>query len=97
VNTLLNKILSRLFGLNECAKASDELAMKTYKVPTVFCIRCREHIYYMKSETGGACVENLVPLANNPLPASMDCPLCKQDIRAWIGDKAVLKTDRGYL
>lgn len=97
MNKLLANILSRLSTLGDRAGASDKVTMKTYKAHKVFCVHCREHIFYLKSKSGGACTSNLVPLGNSPLPTTMNCPLCGQDIRAWVGDEAVLKTDRGYL
>lgn len=90
--SLLHKLLSG----KDRITSSDELIIKKQQAIRVFCIHCREHIFYLKSKTGGVALANLAPLATNKRPTDFDCPSCHKDVRAY-SPAATLKTDRGYL
>lgn len=62
----------------------------------VFCAHCRQHVFYLKKETGGVRVENLAPLENGRKPDNFGCPACSQDIRAY-APEPTLKTEKGYV
>ncbi|MBU0945503.1 MAG: hypothetical protein KJ804_06660 [Proteobacteria bacterium] len=89
--SLLNRLLCRKDNI----APSDKLIIKKQQAIRVFCIHCKEHVFYLKSKTGGVALTNLAPLADNTQPTDFDCPLCQKDVRAY-SPATTLKTDRGY-
>ena len=52
---LLRRILTRRDKIVPC----DELQLRMVQAIMVYCIHCKEHIYYVKDESKGAVLENL--------------------------------------
>lgn len=76
-------------------KSQDILGVTVQSATKIYCVHCRQHIYYLKKEIGGVIAANLAPLTGGQGPVNFDCPNCGQDLRAF-APEPTLKTDKGY-
>ncbi|KJR98795.1 MAG: hypothetical protein VR65_20045 [Desulfobulbaceae bacterium BRH_c16a] len=95
---MFDKIAAILNRSNSAGKIlpSDELDVTVQAATKVYCVHCRQHIYYLKKADGGVAASNLAPLQGGRTPVNFGCPACGQDIRAY-APEPTLKTDKGYL
>lgn len=73
----------------------ERLCVSVQAAAKVFCVHCRRHVYYLKTDDGGVAVANLAPIHGGRKPTTFACPECGQDIRAY-APEATLKLDKGY-
>lgn len=66
-----------------------------HKAPETFCSHCGKVVGYVKDIHQPACLANIAPLTGNKSIGNWRCPECGQDIRAWLPDGAVIKTNKG--
>jgi hypothetical protein len=76
-------------------KSKDVLSISVQAAPKVYCVHCRQHIYFLKNINGGVTVSNLAPLQSGQSPMNFICPVCGQDFRAYAPEPTI-KTDKGY-
>ncbi|MBL4901113.1 MAG: hypothetical protein JKY62_00485 [Desulfocapsa sp.] len=89
-------LLKRFLTRRDRIVPGDELQIKMVQAIKVYCINCKEHIFYVKDESKGAVPENLAPLKGHKPPQGFLCPFCNQ-ISVAYSPAATLRTDRGYI
>ncbi len=79
-------------------RASDKLSVQMHKAPKVFCVSCREHIFYLIKESKTFSLNMLAPAIDNlKPPGDIYCPLCGEIFAGIKNDRFIIKTEKGYL
>lgn len=87
---------SSIKALADKVTPTEEIFITISKAPQVLCYHCGGEICYVKDTGRPAGLENFAPLQGRSHPG-WTCPGCKKDIRAWLPEGAVIKTNRGIL
>ena len=95
LRTMIGEVITSLTEISASVRPQEELSVTIQAAPKVYCVHCRQHIYYLKNGNGGVSVANLAPLPGGQTPINFNCPHCGQDLRAY-APEPTLKTDKGY-
>ena len=86
----------KLAGLVDTVSAQDHLQVAIEQAPRVICVNCRKTIYYLKRVKHGRI--EFAPTENGyPVRDDMICPACGRALCAYMDNKPMIKTDRGWV
>ena len=83
-----------LTGFKDRVKTREDLCFRFSQAPKVMCIRCGEHIYYLR--TGVAAIaRRFAPTDKYQARADLICPACGAYLCGFASGVPMIKTDRG--
>ena len=93
---VVNYMRKKLTGIVDTVSAQDHLLVEIERAPGVVCVNCRETIYYLKRIRHGRI--EFAPLENgHPVRDDMICPACGRSLCAYMDNKPMIRTDRGWV
>lgn len=92
----INYMRDKLTGIRDAVSARDDLKVEIEKASKVVCAHCRKPIYYLKETRDGSL--QFAPLeTGHPVRNDMQCPRCGKTICAYLDNRPMIKTDRGWI
>lgn len=83
-------------GFRDPVMARDDLSFRFTQAPKVFCIRCKEHIYYLREPRDGDSGPRYAPTEKHKVRDDIICPACGGIICAYMEGVNMVRTDRGW-
>lgn len=97
MSKVVDTIAAVLKGFRDPVTVRDGLSIKFTQAPKVYCVKCKTHIYYLKTPAGDQGGHVFAPSERYRVRDDMICPHCGCVFCAYMGGAQKIRTDRGWM